>query len=222
MLEPWRNTYAHLAVHVGWERFLDRYADSELAAWLHGQPLEVLATMLARRLNAPASSSCGRLFDAVAGALDVSRAGVGYEGQAAIELEALAVAGEAGYLFALVEAGDAEPLLLDPAPMWRALLDDLDAGVARARIAGRFHAGLADAVAGLAARLATTQGTDRVALSGGVMQNRTLFEGLVERLHGHRLTVLAHRQVPANDGGLALGQAVIAAAQGLAARPNAN
>ena len=222
MLEPWRNTYAHLAVHVGWERFLDRYADSELAAWLHGQPLEVLATMLARRLNAPASSSCGRLFDAVAGALDVSRAGVGYEGQAAIELEALAVAGEAGYLFALVEAGDAEPLLLDPAPMWRALLDDLDAGVARARIAGRFQAGLADAVAGLAARLATTQGTDRVALSGGVMQNRTLFEGLVERLHGHRLTVLAHRQVPANDGGLALGQAVIAAAQGLAARPNAN
>ena len=222
MLEPWRNTYAHLAVHVGWERFLDRYADSELAAWLHGQPLEVLATMLARRLNAPASSSCGRLFDAVAGALDVSRAGVGYEGQAAIELEALAVAGEAGYLFALVEAGHAEPLLLDPAPMWRALLDDLDAGVARARIAGRFQAGLADAVAGLAARLATTQGTDRVALSGGVMQNRTLFEGLVERLHGHRLTVLAHRQVPANDGGLALGQAVIAAAQGLAARPNAN
>ena len=162
----------------------------------------------------------------MAAALDVSREAVSYEGQAAIELEALACAGDAvadaGYPFAQRESTDGRPLQLDPAPMWRALLDDLRQGVPRARMAARFHAGLATAVAELARRLAAAQGADTVALSGGVLQNRTLFEALSGHLRSAGLQVLAQQQVPANDGGLALGQAVAAAAQALAAEASEN
>ena len=80
-------------------------------------------------------------------------------------------------------------------------------------IAARFHGGLADAVAGLAVTLAGEHGVDCVALSGGVMQNKTLFEGLCQRLEQAGLQVLTQHQVPANDGGLSLGQTVIAAAR---------
>lgn len=219
ILEPWRNTYAHLATHLGWEVFDTTYGGLELAAYLRTKPLAVLETMLAKGLNAPPSSSCGRLFDAVAGALGVAREGMSYEGEAAIELEALAAgaghgADDAAYPFAIDTAR--EPWLLDPAPMWRALLDDLVAGVDRGVIAARFHAGLGEAVAVLAARLAARHDVSAVALSGGVMQNRTLFEDVARRLEGVGLEVLAHERVPANDGGLALGQAVVAAARGLA------
>ncbi len=216
ILEPWRNTYAHLVTHVGWQAFVDGHGDLELADWLQQQPLGVLAGMLERGLNAPPSSSCGRLFDAVAAALDVSREVVSYEGQAAIELEALAVGidtADMAYAFGIDRSGELPQL--DPAPMWRALLADLRAATDRRLIAARFHAGLADAVAGLAATLAAEQGVDSVALSGGVMQNKTLFEGLCVRLEGAGLEVLTQQQVPANDGGLSLGQAVVAAAQQL-------
>lgn len=231
ILEPWRNTYAHLVTHVGWERFVHLFGDSELAKWLQGQPLDVLAAMLERGLNAPLSSSCGRLFDAVAAALDVSRAAVSYEGQAAVELEALAGTsgdGGDGYPFGVCAVGHAAqdggtaPLHLDPGPMWLALLADLRRGEERARIAARFHAGLAAAVAGMAGRLAAMHGADSVALCGGVMQNRTLFELTAARLQQAGFEVLANERVPANDGGLALGQAAVAAALALAKPGNAN
>jgi hydrogenase maturation protein HypF len=118
-----------------------------------------------------------------------------------------------GYAFGVDDSG-ALPQL-DPAPMWRALLDDLQAGAPTAEIAARFHAGLADAVASLAIALAQRHGVDSIALSGGVMQNKTLFERLCTRIEAAGLQALTHRQVPANDGGLALGQAVIAAAHGI-------
>ena len=217
MLEPWRNTYAHIVTHLGRAAFERDYAGLELAEWLRQRPLDLLDRMLAAGLNSPMSSSCGRLFDAVAGALDLSRAGIGYEGEAAIALEVLARrAGDAGEAYPFAVDVDGEPWQLDPAPMWRALFDDLAAGTAPERIAARFHAGLAAAVAGLGERLAREHGVGSVALSGGVLQNRTLFEALAQRLETAGLDVLAHERVPANDGGLALGQAVIAAARALA------
>lgn len=197
---------------------------TELFAWLAQRPLDLLATMLARGLNTPPTTSCGRLFDAVAGALDVARERQHYEGQAAIELETLAAqAGDIGdgYAFAVEEAAD-DPWRLDPGPMWEALLDDLVRGVDRATIAVRFHAGLAAAVAGLAVRLARAEGLSTVAVSGGVVQNRLLFEALARHLEAAGLTLYAHRQVPANDGGLALGQAVVAAARTIAMGQDAN
>jgi hydrogenase maturation protein HypF len=213
ILEPWRNTYAQLARAPGWERVRARYPDLGLTADLAARPLQTLDAMCARGLNSPLSSSCGRLFDAVAAAVGVAPERIDYEGQAAIALEALALRardtpGE-GYPFRLQEA--AVPWQLDPAPMWDALLGDLQHGVAPADIAARFHAGLARAVAGLAARLAGRHAIDTVALSGGVLQNRVLFEAVVHALTASGLRVLTHRLVPANDGGLSLGQAAIAA-----------
>jgi hydrogenase maturation protein HypF len=150
----------------------------------------------------------------VAAALGLSRESVSYEGQAAVELEALAAASGGsdglGYPFA-VEATDG-PLLLSPAPMWKSLLRDLDRGVERPLIAARFHRGLAVAVAELAVRLAKERGVDTVALSGGVFQNKILLESVSGHLRAGGLEVLSQQAVPANDGGLALGQAVVAAA----------
>jgi hydrogenase maturation protein HypF len=103
------------------------------------------------------------------------------------------------------------PRQLDPAPLWPALLADLRARVPAGVIAARFHLGLAEAVSAIAAALAAEHGLRTVALSGGVFQNRTLVEGVAQRLRGEGLEVLQHRQVPANDGGLALGQAAVCA-----------
>ena len=171
---------------------------------------------MARGLNSPLTSSAGRLFDAVAAALGICREAIAYEGQAAIELETLALGAAGGgagggYPFGLVAAGD--QWLLDPAPLWQALLDDLARGQDRGSMARRFHLGLAQAAADLASQMATERGLATVALSGGVFQNKTLFEAIAQRLRQQGLRVLAHRQVPANDGGLALGQAVAAAAR---------
>jgi hydrogenase maturation protein HypF len=106
---------------------------------------------------------------------------------------------------------DAIPWRLSPAPLWPALLADLRADVPASRVAARFHAGLALALADLAARLAAVQRLDTVALSGGVFQNRALYERVSALLRERGLAVLGHRRVPANDGGLSLGQAAVAA-----------
>jgi hydrogenase maturation protein HypF len=215
MLQPWRNTYAQLVTHIGWDAFRTAFATLEVTAFLERQPVHILAAMIERGLNAPSTSSCGRLFDAVAAALGVSRESVSYEGQAAIELEALAiscdVATPVGYPFTL-DSGPG-PVLVDPEPMWLALLTDLERGLAKSRIAARFHAGLAAAVSDLAIRLARHHRADAVALSGGVFQNKILLERVSARLATAGLNVLSHQRVPANDGGLALGQAVVAAAK---------
>jgi hydrogenase maturation protein HypF len=155
----------------------------------------------------------------VAAALGVCRDRASYEGEAAIELEALVDDGLAavgdGYPFA-VRAGAVR--VLDPAPLWPALLADLRAGVAPGSIAARFHRGLAIAVADLAASLAQARGVGTIALSGGVFQNRTLLEQVATDLRQRGLDVLQHRQVPANDGGLSLGQAAVCAMRILMAR----
>ncbi len=220
ILEPWRGTYAHLRTHLGWDRVLEAYPQLELVGWLGQRPLAVLDRMMDGGINAPLTSSAGRLFDAVAGALGLCREQIGYEGQAAIELEVLARRAwppPDGYDFAI--RGEGALAVLDPAPLWRELLDDLATGVGPDVIAARFHQGFADAVAELAARLADAEDLQTAALSGGVLQNRTLFEALAARLRERGLEVLSHRRVPANDGGLSLGQAAVAAARSLLSGP---
>ena len=213
ILEPWRSAYAQIAALLGWDAFVEHYGGLELAEWFGRQPLGVLDRLMERRLNAPLTSSCGRLFDAVAAALGICRERIRYEGQAAIELEALA-SGAAevrdGYPFALLDTP--KGTVLDPAPLWRSLLDDLLAGTDRSRIAARFHFGLAAALSELALEIARGHDVQTVALSGGVLQNRLLFEALARRLGEPGLRVLTHHQVPSNDAGISLGQAAVAAA----------
>lgn len=215
ILEPWRNAYAHLHAHFGWETVRYRYPDLEPICYLAHKPLSVLAAMMKRGINSPPSSSCGRLFDAVAAILGLSAEAVAYEGQAAVELEALAASAigrcRQGYPFGMVFEEDA--LVLDPGPMWSALLDDLVQGREAATVAARFHVGLAEALSWIALQLAQEYRIDTAALSGGVFQNRILLEGVGARLRSAGLRVLCQRQVPANDGGLSLGQAAIAAAR---------
>jgi len=216
--EPWRSTYVHLRAALGWQDFTQRYGHLPLCRFLEARPLATLDRLTAQNINSPLASSCGRLFDAVAAALDICPERAGYEAQPAMELEALvdeealAAAGE-GYSFAIVSRDG--PTLLDPAPMWRALVDDLSCGVETSVIAARFHVGLARAVVKLALALAQRGAFDTVAVSGGVFQNRVLLERVLAGLQAAGFRVLSPARVPANDGGLALGQATVAAAQWL-------
>jgi hydrogenase maturation protein HypF len=177
--------------------------------------------MLETGLNVPLASSCGRLFDAVAAALGLCADHALFEGQGAMELEALAESyrlseDETPYPFNITEQPEGL-LYLDSSPMWEALLEDLSQQSSAARIAARFHYGLARAIRDMIARLrgpgATAASVDAVALSGGCFQNKLLFEEVLRLLESDGLTCLSHAKVPTNDGGLALGQAAIAAAR---------
>lgn len=217
MHEPWRNTLAYLLSEFDLDRLREGYGELEIIRFLDSKPLANLRQMLDRGINSPPASSCGRLFDAVAAAIGVCREQATHEGQAAIEMEALIdrelVGQERGYGYRL-EQIDGQ-YVLSWQPLWHALLEDLARGVAAGVMAARFHQGLIDAVAETAVRLCEQQHLDRVVLSGGVFQNRILLEGVSERLRQQGLNLLSPRVVPANDGGLSLGQAVVAAARRL-------
>ncbi len=227
--EPWRNTYAHLVESIGWKAFAERYPTLPLFKHLSGKPLAILESMLTNGVNTPLASSCGRLFDAVSAAIGICPDSALFEGQGAMELEALAdewlasseVEGP-GYRFAISPSG--EPLLprIDPTPMWHALLDDLHAEVPAGGIAARFHKGLAGALYEMTASILSEMEPETpittIALSGGCFQNSLLLASLLELLESEGLRCLTHSRLPSNDGGLALGQGVIAAATHLADR----
>ena len=177
----------------------------------------VILRMIERGLNTPLTSSCGRLFDAVA-AVVLGRGVVDYEAQAAIELEGIAIDEpdelESGYAFEWL-GGDwkaHEPARISAGPLWRALFEDLRSGVAKPRIAARFHAGVAAAFTRGAVEARTATGVGQVALSGGCMHNRRLVRLLRAGLEAQGFEVLQHVQVSPGDGGLSYGQAVVAAA----------
>jgi len=178
-------------------------------AGLPEQNRRLLLRMVERGINAPLTSSCGRLFDAVAAILDV-RSRVSYEGQAAIELEALAeqVETDREYPFALEQGTDG--VILDMRPALLELLGDLDEGKPVPFIARRFHNTVATAIAAMCESIRSANALDRVVLSGGVFQNKLLAEGTHVRLVEKGFQVYTHRLAPPNDGGLALGQAVVA------------
>lgn len=222
--EPWRNAYAHLHAAFDWDAFTRQYARLDIERFLSSRPRAALDTMIAQRINSPLASSAGRLFDAVAATLGVCREHALYEGQAAIELEALvdmrALRVERdvhAYQFEITSTVPHGLRCIEPRPMWEALLDDLLSGTPAPVIAARFHKGLAIAIVRMVECLADlfsgSVDARGVALSGGVFQNRILFEQVAGRLGMAGFRVLTHRQVPANDGGLALGQAVVAGAQ---------
>jgi hydrogenase maturation protein HypF len=220
--EPWRNTYAHLMAEMGWARFAMDYADIPLHAYLKAKPRAVLDGMIGRAVNTRLASSCGRLFDAVAAAVGICQSHAEYEGQPAAEFEAIVdehtLAHEderLAYPFAIPLLKGSRLPYVEPLPMWQALLGDLVEQTPAPVIAARFHKGLAIVITRMISQLAEQRPIETVALSGGVMQNRVLFEQLASRLPPLGLRVLTHAQVPANDGGLALGQATIAAARAL-------
>ncbi|MFB9474595.1 carbamoyltransferase HypF [Nonomuraea salmonea] len=201
--QPWRMAAAWLDRLHG-----DALPDLAVAA-RHREQWPVVAGMARSGLNAPLTSSAGRLFDAVAAIAGV-RDVIGYEGQAAAELEARVDPGERGAYPARVIAG--ELLVIAAGDLVGAAAEDVAAGAGAGRIAARFHHGLAAAVVRAVTILGEETGLRTVALSGGVFQNTVLLEAVVSGLEREHFQVLTHSRVPPGDGGIALGQAVIAAA----------
>ncbi len=169
-----------------------------------------VVAMARRGINSPVTSSAGRLFDAVAAVIGV-RDSVSYEGQAAAELEQLADPAEDGAYRARIDSGDV--LQIAGTDLVRCVADDLAAGVDRGVISARFHNGLARVIADCCVMLRERTGLATVALSGGVFQNFRLLNTVTGQLEGHGFTVLTQSRVPCNDGGISLGQAIVAAAR---------
>jgi hydrogenase maturation protein HypF len=212
--EPWRNLVAQLTAAFGAETVAEKFDRLGLSARISAKPFDAIAALIRSGFNTPQTSSAGRLFDAVAAAIGCSFDRISFEGQAAMEAESLArreATSAQTYPFGRIERDGVT--LLDPAPMWAALLDDRARDVAPCRIAARFHAGFAAASSQLAIELARSSGAAAIALSGGVMQNGLLLQLMLRELDDCGLPVLTQQEVPSNDGGLAFGQAAIAAAQ---------
>ncbi|MBV8334580.1 MAG: carbamoyltransferase HypF, partial [Alphaproteobacteria bacterium] len=247
--EPWRNLYAQLIRVMNWPELAQRFSHLPALARLAAKPLAIVDRMIAAGINAPAASSCGRLFDAVAAALDICPERQAYEGEAAMRLEALVDDTElrsgCAYHFEIVvnakssvmagldpaiHEGPSRPvrppvdarnksghdrklMILDPRSIWEPLLSDLEAGIPAPVIAARFHRGLAGGIVEMVSIIAELRAFDAVALSGGCLQNAVLLAEVSHQLRALGVNVLSHTAVPANDGGLALGQAAIAAAR---------
>lgn len=218
MREPWRNAYAQLLHYFDWQSLQQDYADLDIMALLSNKPLVMLTTMISKNLNSSPCTSCGRWFDAFAAALGLHSEQVCYEGQAAIALEILATplfADEQPYPQAWSVARNGDLPVLSWQGLWQAVLTDLKHGVDKARIAARIHHSLVDATVQLLIELSRRTVIDNIVLSGGVFQNRLLLEGVSKQLQQYGKTVLSPQRYPMNDGGLALGQAVIAAARNI-------
>ena len=158
-------------------------------------------------MNAPLTSSMGRLFDAAAALIGVRQI-VNYEAQAAIEMEAIADGREPGYYPFDRDGGN-----IDPSPLFRQLVADLRRGVAISVLAARFHSSVAVMVREVCTDLRRLYGLNQVALSGGVWQNAFLLTLTVGLLQEAGFELYIHRQVPTNDGGLSLGQVMVAMAR---------
>jgi hydrogenase maturation protein HypF len=165
--------------------------------------------MIDRKFNAPLTSSAGRLFDAVASLIGV-RDRVSYEGQAAIELEALAIDVEVDdvYPFAIDKKG-----VIDTRPMITRIAGDADAKIPESIIASQFHGTMAKIISDVCLQLRAQTGVSSIVLSGGVWMNATLTLRIEQILVDDKFRVFRHHRVPANDGGLSLGQIAVAASQ---------
>jgi len=214
--EPWRMALSYLLHTFGnaWEEHLP-----EDMRRIPAKKRQAVIQMMKSGVNSPWTSSCGRLFDGVAALLGLHHK-VAFEAQAAMGLEMVAGghdgnAADGGYEIQPRAGNDG--FLIDPADFVRGVVGDIERGLSARAISRRFHAALAHTFS-LACELPRRQtGLNQVALSGGVFQNRLLTEGIVDELEAAGFDVLLHKQVPANDGGLSLGQAVVAAHRSLTA-----
>ena len=196
--QPWRMAAAYLG------------AEDLDVARRNAERWPTVVAMARRGVNSPLTSSAGRLFDAAAAVLGV-RDAINYEGQAAVELEQLADPAETGAYPAALEAG--EPFRVRGADLLHGIIDDLTSGVPAPVIAARFHHGVAALIEAGCLAMRDRYGLGTVALSGGVFQNLLLLHATVSRLEARGFRVLVHSRVPCNDGGISLGQAVVAAAR---------
>jgi len=201
------------AIRQPW-RMAAAYVEDAEVARRHPDQWSAVLAMAAKGINSPLTSSAGRLFDAAAAILGV-RDVINYEGQAAVELEQLADPGEAGVYPARIEGGveAGVPFTIRGSDLLHAVIEDRTDGVPAPVIAARFHHGVAALIEAGCLLMRERHGLGTVALSGGVFQNLLLLNVTVARLEARGFRVLLHSRVPCNDGGISLGQAVIAASR---------
>ncbi|MEN6373750.1 MAG: carbamoyltransferase HypF [Smithella sp.] len=205
--EPWRiaasllkNAYGH-----SWLSLAEK-----LGVVSNQKSGELLDKIMENKINSPLTSGLGRLFDGVAAIMGLRRQ-VSFEGQAAMELEGrMTEASGASFPFA-IKQDDEGCFILDVSETIKSIVDEIISGTEKSKISSSFHWTIAKAFAAMANEIRAATGIERAALSGGCFQNRILLERSVSELENAGFTVYCHRQVPANDGGIALGQAVIAA-----------
>ena len=206
--EPWRMAMGYLH-----DAFGDNLQDLELPVLrqIESAKLGIIAEMIQKRVNCPQTSSLGRLFDGVAAIVGI-RNRVNFEGQAAMELEMLA-ADDLDSIYDyewLMGAGDCLRIL--PAPIIRGIVEDVRSGLSIAQISIKFHKTLIALFVELCTAVRRERDLKRVVLSGGCFQNCILLNGMIHELASRDFEVFAHQRIPTNDGGIALGQAMIAAA----------
>ncbi len=202
---PWR-----MAVSYLYRTYNDDFRNLELPILekLKPEDIEIVKRMMDQNINSPMTSSCGRLFDAVSALLDI-RYSVNFEAQAAIELEMVADTSD-DYLYedsiAQISAGGDIPTT----PLIKEIVQDILDGQSAAVISSRFHRSLAEMFIESVKIAKEKTGINNVGLSGGVYQNVYFFNYLLDRLEKEGFNVITHSEVPTNDGGIALGQVVIA------------
>jgi len=203
--EPWRMAVSYLFHHFGRD-FLN--LPIAFVRQLNAHKTDLLLRMVQQQINSPLTSSCGRLFDAVA-ALTGVRQQINYEAQAAVELEfAIEENGDDAYPLEITQTG--EPWVIRARPMFESLIDDLRQGASSGTIARRFHNGLVDGFVSVAIALRQNSRLNRVCLSGGTFHNAYLARRLEAMLSTKGFEVFTHHEVPAGDGGLSLGQVLVA------------
>ncbi|MBW2410211.1 MAG: carbamoyltransferase HypF [Deltaproteobacteria bacterium] len=204
--QPWRMALSYLLATFG-----DNLPDLglPLLKQIEAQKINIIVEMMEKGVNCPQTSSLGRLFDAVAAIAGI-RQRVNFEGQAAMELEMLA-GGHSDSIYDIQWTSQA-PIKILPQTIIRGVVQDIQNGKSPAEISDKFHQTLIALFTEICALIRDRHDLNRVVLSGGCFQNSLLLRGLIGQLEAHNFEVYAHRQVPANDGGIALGQALIAAA----------
>ncbi|MEN6448779.1 MAG: carbamoyltransferase HypF [Syntrophaceae bacterium] len=203
--QPWRIALSLVreAFGSGWKGTASR-----LGITPEGISVDSMEKILETGVNSPLCSSLGRLFDGVASIVGLERS-VSFEGQAAMGLEAAAGPDSGDILPYEIRSGG-DSLVLDPAAFVRAIVQGKQGGADTSLLASSFHRTLVAAFTDMALRIQAHTGLGRVVLSGGCFQNRILLEGCVADLERAGLEVFTHQRVPANDGGVSLGQAVVA------------
>lgn len=211
-IEPWRNAFAHLQAALGPGFAEGAFGDLPLMRGLARRPVKTLESLMGNPRLAPLSSSAGRLFDAFAHVIGTAPERLSYEGQSGMELEAMAGPFmDQAESYALGDMLPGQPIRWDG--LWLAALEDIRNARPAGLMAARFHKTLIETLSETALRICAARGLGRVALSGGVFQNRLLLERVHSALVQKGLEVMVHSQAPANDGGVALGQAAVALAR---------
>jgi len=206
---PYRTTIGYILTLLG-ENTLNQ--ELPIVREVDETEIEVIKRQIERKINSPLTSSMGRLFDAISALLGI-RSEIDYEGQAAVELEMAAYEedyanAQESYPYHIIE--DKGIKIVQLRDLLSAIIEDLHQGTSKGRISVKFHNAIAQMTNEMCHLIANETGISQVALSGGVFQNRLLSRKTVELLESSSFQVFTHKQVPCNDGGISLGQAVIA------------